>query len=369
MNKKWIVLVASLLMLVVGIPTLAQDGEIKTTWTCPAGFEGQSLNVYNWSTYVAPDTISNFEKLCGVRVTYDVYGGNDELLSRMRQGNPGYDIIVPSDFTLEIMVGEELVQPLDHSLIPNIANLSAQFVDPPFDPGNTYSVVYQWGTMGLGYNFTAVGEEITSWKQFFDYAGPVAWLEAKREMLGFAALVMGIDPNTTDLDEINQLKQFLIEKGGNVSYIAPDEGQELLARGEVHMAVEYMGDIFQIIAACEEDPNCSQDYRYIVPEEGSNIWADNLAIPVGALNVPLAHAFIDYILDPQVGADISNFTAYATPNQAAIDQGLIDEEMLNNPGIYPDEAKLERLFWVAENADVEQAYADAWDEVKIRLGN
>jgi len=154
----------------------------------------------------------------------------------------------------------------------------------------------------------------------------------------------------------------LIQNGQNVTYFHQDDGQAYLERGEVDMVVEYSGDIFQLIADCE-----CEDYAYVIPEEGTNIWTDNLAIPVDAPNPDLAHAFIDYILDPQVGADISNYTAYGTPLKAALDMGLIDPELLNNPGIYPPPETLERLFFIEEVPDAETLYSDAWDEVKTAL--
>ncbi len=340
-----------------------EEGGIRTSWQCPEGFEGQTLSVYNWTTYVAEDTISNFEELCGVSVTYTTFGGNEELLARIRAGNPGFDIIVPSDYVVTIMAAEDLVIPLDKEQIPNFANISDIFLDPPFDPDNAYSAPYQWGTIGIGYNQTNVGEAVTSYQQLFDYDGPVAWFDDARIMLGIGLLMLGYDPNSTSEEEINEARDFLIANGENVVYLHQDDGQAYLERGEVDMTLEYSGDIFQLIADCE-----CEDYAYVIPVEGANIWTDNLTIPVDAPNPDLAHVFIDYILDPQAGADISNYTAYGTPLQAALDMGLIDEVLLNDPGIYPPEETRELLYFAADIPEAETLYTDAWDEVKVTLG-
>lgn len=336
----------------------------ETGWVCPAGFEGQQLNVYNWSTYVAENTISDFEELCGVKVVYDTYPTDDDMLARLRQGNPGYDIVVPTGVTMYLLVAEGLLEQLDQALIPNMANVDPTFLGLPFDPGNDYSMPYQWGTVGIGYDTTRVDGEVTSWHDLFNHDGPVSWLEDYRAMLGIALTLLGFDPNTSSPAEISQARDFLVENGSNVVYIAADDGQELLARGEVDMTIEYSGDIFQIMEDCECDT-----YVYVIPEEGSEFWVDVLAIPVGARNPALAHAYIDYILDPAVGADISNYTAFGTPNLAAIEQSLIDAELLEDPAIYPSSETFARLFMSVEEEALEQIYNDAWDEIKIFIGN
>jgi len=353
-----------LLALMLGAPVMAQDAAEEPValepWVCPEGFVGQTLNVYNWSTYVAEDTISNFEALCGITVVYDTFESNESLLARLRQGNPGYDIVVPTGHTVAQMVAEDLLIPLTADNIPNLTNLSEALADPVYDPGNAYSVPYQWGTTAVGYNTTKI-DEITSWEQVFTYDGPVAWLDEPRMMMGVALRLLGFDANSVNPDEI-AARDFLIENGDNVVYIAADDGQERLASGEVDIAVEYMGDIFQIGADCE-----CEDFGFALPET-AQVWVDNLAIPTGAQNPALAEVFIDYVLDPQVGADIANYTAYASPNQLAIDGGLIDPLYGESPVIYPDETTIERLFTVLTVPDAEQLYNDAWDEVKILIG-
>src|SRR5690606_7364754 len=369
MRKAWFVL---LLCLLAVMPALAQDttetpldvsdADLEP-WTCPEGFEGQTLSVFNWSTYVAEDTISNFEELCGVTVIYDVYESNEAMLARLRQGNPGYDILVPTDYVVEIMIQEELIQPIDLSKIPNFRHVAENLIDTPYDPGNQYSVPYQWGTLGIGYNQTVVGYELKSWKDLFEYEGPVAWLEDPRAMIDIGLMMLGEQPPATDPEMVFAARDALLENGGNVVAIAQDDGQALLERGDVHATIEYSGDIFQIMDSCECD-----DFVYVIPEEGANLWTDNLVIASGAPNPELAHVFIDYILDPRVSADIANYTAYGSPNQTAIDLGYIDEELLSNPAIYPSEEISERLYFSAIlPPEVDQAYADAWDEVKILL--
>ncbi len=362
MRKLFGIGITILLVLALGLPVAAQETAEVEPWVCPEGFSGQTLSVYNWSTYVAEDTISNFEAACGVTVIYDVFDTNESLLASLSQGNPGYDIIVPTDYMVEQMIGLGLLVELDHSLIPNIVNISETFIDPPYDPGNTYSLPYQWGTVGIGYNLTNTGEPITTWEQVFEYDGPVAWLDDPRGTIGNALNILGYDPNSQNPDEIAEARDFLLERGDNVVAIAQDDGQAMLERGEVDITIEYSGDIFQLMADCE-----CEDYGYAIPAEGAQVWTDNLAIPVGAPNIPLAHAFIDYILHPQVGADISNYTAYGTPLAAAIELGLIDEELLNNPGIYPTEETQERLFFVSAVPDAEVEYNDAWDQIKVSL--
>lgn len=364
--RKSLILFVAIAFVVVGLGpqfTNAQDDE-PTSWTCPEGLAGKTLSVFNWSTFIAEDTVPNFEKLCNVKVIYDVFESNEAMLARIRGSNPGYDIVVPTDYTISIMISENLLIPLNHDLIPNLANIGEEFWDSPFDPGNAYSVPYQWGTIGIGYNVNKVKDEVTSWNDLFKHKGPVAWIEDPRAMISFGLILLGYDPNTDDFGEIEEARDFLIDNSRNVKVIAADDGQALLLRGDVDMTIEYSGDIFQIMEECECD-----DFAYVIPEEGSAVYVDGLAIPVGAPEPELAHAFIDYVLDAKVGADISNYTGYASPNQAAIDMGLIDEDYLNNPFIYPNEEIWERLYYNEDNPDTELAFIDAWDEVVIFSGD
>lgn len=366
-----LLLVLALLALMVPI-VAAQDSDDEASdemmeeiepWVCPEGFEGQTLSVFNWSTYIAEDTIPNFEELCGVTVNYDIYESNEVMLARIRQGNPGYDIVVPSGDTVGIMAREELLIPLDKDMIPNAVHLSEDLLDAPFDEGNVYSLPYQWGTVGIGYNVEELGE-ITSWADMFDSSANVAWLDDRRAMFGIALDLLGYDPNSENPDEISEARDYLLERGLNVVSIAADDGQVQLERGDVDLTIEYSGDIIDLTYECECDT-----FAYVIPEEGSNIWIDSLAIPVDAPNPELAMVFIDYILHPQVGADISNFTAYGSPNQTAIDTGLIDSELLEDPAIYPSDEIRETLFFIRPvSAEVEQLYNDAWDELLILLG-
>ncbi len=245
----------------------------------------------------------------------------------------------------------------------NFANITTRFKNPPYDPDNTYTVPYQWGTIGLGYNHDTVGKDLTSWNDMLTSDKKVAWLDEPRPMLGLALKMLGDDPNTSDTTQIEAAGQYLIDHSKNVTAIAPDNGQDLLAAGQADIVVEYSGDIFQVINDCA----CNK-FRYDIPSEGSVIWVDNLAMPRNAKNKALAQVFMDYILTAQPGADISNFTSYATPNQAAIDEGLIDSTSLHNPAIYPDEALQSKLFFVQSSTDLEQKYATVWDKVKKAVG-
>lgn len=311
------------------------------------------LNVYNWTTYIAPDTVENFSSAYGVDVTYDTYGGMDELYAKMLAGNPGYDVIVPADYTVQQMIAADLLEEIDLSKIPNFTQYaSEQFKNPTFDPGNKYCVAYQWGTIAIGYNIAKTGREITSWNDIFapEFAGRVALYNVSRDTLAIGLIMTGKDVNTTNREDLEGAKNWLLERKDAIASFHEDDGQTRLLRGDVDIVMEYSGDIFQAQA---ENP----DIRYVVPVEGALVWTDNLCIPKGAQNIEAAHAFFNYVYDPKVGADISNFTQYASPNQGAIDFGLIPAEVVNNPSIYPtSETKLSGL------VDVGDAQA-IWDEV------
>ncbi len=338
-------------------PTSLAFGQPTTRWVCPNDFSGQELRVWNWDTYIAPNTISDFEDICNVTVDYDLFTSNEEVMAGLQQGSRVYDIVVATDYAVALMIGGGLLQPLNHAAIPNMVNIASTLENPPFDPGNAYSVPYQWGTIGVGYNTTKTGE-ITSWQQVFDYDGPVAWLNDQRIMIDIALKMIGLEPNSTSPEELAAARDFLIAHSSNVLAIADDDGQALLSAGYVDIAVEYSGDIFQILLECE-----CQNFAYAIPVEGALLWTDNLVIPVNAPNPALAHAFIDYILDPRVGADISNYIAFATPNEAAMEYGYIAASMLTNTAIYPSATLRERLFQNSTTPESHALYAEAWEAV------
>ncbi|MCA9914996.1 MAG: spermidine/putrescine ABC transporter substrate-binding protein [Anaerolineae bacterium] len=342
--------------------TAAQESEFETEWVCPEGFAGQTLNVYNWATYIGSETVPTFEELCDVTVNYDTFDTNESLIARLRQGNPGYDVAFPNEYAVTIMIRDELIQPINLENIPNFSNIAEKWQGMDFDPENQYSVPYLWGTMGIGINTERVQEPITSWTQFFEHDGPVSLIADIRSTFPIALTMLGLDPNSTDPAEIEAAYEYLLENSGNV--VAFNDGTvSILELGEVDMAVVYSGDAYELALDCECDT-----YVYVVPEEGSIADISNAVIPVGAQNPALAEVFIDYLLDPAVNAAIINERPYATPNQAAIDSGLIDEALLNNPAVMPDEEALQNLFFLEDVSEVEQVYNDFWDQLRIFAG-
>jgi spermidine/putrescine transport system substrate-binding protein len=360
----WILLAA---LVVSAAPVLAQDADMEA-WTCPEGYEGQTLSIFNWSTYIAEDTIPNFEDACGVTVEYSIFESTEEALAVLREGNPGYDIVVPSDFTVAIMAGEGLLQEIDYSFIPNAEYIDPAFRNTSYDPDDLYSIPYQWGTIGIGYNTEAFPDGITSWEDLFTHDGPVSWIQEARSTISISANILGYDPNTTDEDELEEAAEYLIENGSNVITIAGDDGQALLAAGEVDAAVEYSGDVYQVMYDCE-GADCEGLFAYVIPSEGTVVWSDNMVVPADAPNAELAFVFMDYLLDPQVSADLANYIAYGSPNRASIENGLIDAVLLEDPGIYPDEETYARLFEVKDLPEVEEVINDLWEEISLSVGN
>jgi spermidine/putrescine transport system substrate-binding protein len=360
---KRFVLLFTLLAVLFPVAVFAQETEIEP-YVCPEGYEGQELHIFNWSTYIAENTVPDFEAACGVTVTYDTYESNEDMLARIRQGNPGYDIIFPGSYIVPVMVEEELLIPLDLELIPNLANIFEPFQERNYDPENEYSVPYLISSLGVGYNTEVFPDGITSWDQVWNHDGNVAWIDDPRIMMGIALNILGYDPNTEDLAEIEEARDYLIENGSNVVTVASDDGQDILARGDVDIAIDYSGDVFAMADECECDT-----FDYAIPDEGTNFELDAVAIPVDAPNPELAMVFMNYLLHPQVAADIANYTAYGTPNQVAVEAALVDEEMLANPAIYPSEEVMGRLFLLSDvSPEAEEAYNNAWDELLIMLG-
>jgi spermidine/putrescine transport system substrate-binding protein len=221
-----------------------------------------------------------------------------------------------------------------------------------------HCVPYQWGTTGLGYNIEAVGREIDSWDVMYsgEFAGRISWLSDSRGVLGITLRYLGYNPNTTNPDEIQEALDLLLATKADVVAFAPDTGQILLDQGEVDIAYEYSGDIFQIM---EENENI----RYVIPKEGTVLWTDNMCIPVGAPHPDLAHEFINFILDAQNGADLSNYTAYGTPNAASLP--LIDPELLAEPGIYPSDETKANMFFIESLGEADLLYEEAWTSLGV----
>ena len=291
--------------------------------------EEPKLNFYNWDTYIGETTLADFEARTGIKVRMDLYADNDELFARLRAGNPGYDVIVPTNDFVERMIAADMLMPLDHAAIPNMANIDPAFRDAAFDPGRRHSVPYMWGTMGIGYRKSRCDGVPDSWRWLYDsdrYSGRCALLSEAGTVLGAAFKYMGHPLNTTDPKLIEAAERLIVAQKPHLKLFAPDNGQDLLLSGEVDIAMEWNGDILQAMAK-------DDDIAYVVPREGSILWEDTLAIPKGAPHPGNAHAFINFVLEAEAGAAIARTIRYATPNAAA--KALLPADYTGNPGIFP----------------------------------
>ncbi|MFC3893564.1 PotD/PotF family extracellular solute-binding protein [Lentzea rhizosphaerae] len=315
------------------------------------------LNFYNWTDYIAKDTLPGFQTATGIQVTYDNFSTNDEMEAKIASGSAGYDLVVPSDNFLRRFLRSGLVQPLDHSLLPNLKNLEKRFVEADYDAGNKYSVPWAWGTTGLAYSKSQIGGDVTGFSAYDlpNAQGRSSILDEARDGMALGLLKLGHDPNTTDQKQIDDAVNFLLSLKKKLGQITSDV-IEPLTSGQVRLAQAYSGDAFQAREA-------NEDVGYAIPAEGGLSYVDLLVIPKDAPHAENAHRFIDYVLGAEAGAALSNAVRYGSPNAAA--KPLIDKELLNDPLVYPSEDQLKKLPFTKDlGGDVEAKYADAWTKVK-----
>jgi spermidine/putrescine transport system substrate-binding protein len=246
-----------------------------------------------------------------------LFSNNDELFARLRAGNPGFDVIVHSNEFVTRMSEANMLMPLDRAKIPNFTNLLPEFQDAAFDPGRKYSMPYTWLVLGIGYRKEAMlnGETPNSWRYLFDsdqYAGRIALISESADLVRLCGKYMGLSINNIPDEALTQIEQMLIRQKPRIKKFHGDDGQDLLASGEVDIVLEYNGDIAQLMAA-----EGGEKFDFVVPQEGTLITSDCLCIPAGAPNPDDAHAFINYLLDAKAGAEISKTILYPTPNAAA----------------------------------------------------
>ena len=324
----------------------------------PVALAQQVVNIYNWANYLDEEVLRDFEREYGIRVIYNVFSNNEELHARLRAGATGYDLIFPSDYMAQVLIEEGLLQPIPHEAIPNLVHIDERFLNPPFDPGNQYTVPYFWGTTGIGVNTRYVKEPYDTWGILWDpkYSGRIAMLNDPREVFAVALKRMGASINSRDLAELEAARDLLAQQKPLVLTYDSDNTKNLLVSEEVWLAHGYSGDV---LMAAEENP----DIVYVVPKEGAALWMDVMAIPKGARNVEGALKLINFLLRPDIAARLSESIQYPSPNRSAWE--LISEEVINNPMIYPPQEVFDRLEWLEDLGDFATVVDRLWTEVKV----
>jgi putrescine transport system substrate-binding protein len=335
-----------------------------------------TVHIYNWSDYIGEDTLAEFEAATAIKPLYDVFDSNETLEGKLLAGRSGYDIVVPSNHFLGKQIKAGAFQKLDKAKLPNWNNLDPALLKQleANDPGNQYAVPYLWGTNGIGYNVEKVKavlgvDSIDSWAVLFEPENMaklsqcgVAFLDSADEMIPSVLNYLGLDPNSTNPDDYARAEAKLLAVRPHVTYFHSSKYIGDLANGEICVAAGFSGDILQAADRAEEAGK-GIEIAYSIPKEGGNLWFDMLAIPADAANVEQAHAFIDFLLQPQVIAEVSDYVGYANPNTQA--GALMDQEVRNDPSVYPPQAVLDKLFISAElPVKVQRLMTRSWTKIK-----
>jgi len=324
----------------------------------PSTGEEPKLNFYNWDTYIGETTLDDFKGASGVDVNMSLFATNDELFAKLRAGNPGFDVIVPSNDFVERMIQSDMIIPLDKAQIPNFANVDPTFIDVPYDPQRKYSMPYTWLVLGIGYRKSKVNPAPDSWKVLFDsdqYEGKIALLSEAGDMFRLHGKYLGKSVNELTPADVKAIEAMMIKQKPFVKAFHEDNGQDLLVKGEVDLVLEYNGDIAQKMV---EDP----DIGFVVPKEGSQLNSDTLCIPKDAPHPKNAHAFINYILDGEVGKGITETIQYPTPNMKT--KELMGKEYADNKVIFPPADVIAKSEYARFRADMQPLYEEAFTRVR-----
>jgi spermidine/putrescine-binding protein len=353
--------------------TEAGDGEESASPAaeCEVGQTDGDLSLFNWSEYIDPELISQFESEYGVSVTESFYDSNEAMQPIITAGGSGHDVIVPSDYMVSVLIdaskeGINSIMPLNWEAIPNRANIHPDFASGlPFDPNGEYTAPYQWGTTGLGVNEAEIGEDVPrTWGLIFDPAlveqyglsGKFTILNDPRETLGAALKYHGYSLNSTSEEELATATETIKGARDMAAAFDSDQYDELMGSGDSLVAHGYSGNF---LVQFDESDN-PDDFTYFVPDEGGTRWVDNMAVVNDAPHPCTAHTFINFLLDAENGAALTNWNYYASPNQAA--EEFIDPEVLADPIVYPTDTS--SLEFIADTGNYETNFSDAFIEAK-----
>ncbi len=317
------------------------------------------LNLYIWSAYVSDETLAKFEKETGIRIRYDTYDSNEALLEKMQSGVADYDVIVPSDYMVRVMLHQNLLEKIDLNRLPNFKNLSKRFQNLSYDPNNEHSIPFLWGTTGIGYNKKKVKDPVDSWGILWNpkYKDRILMLEDVRETFGVALKWKGHSINSTNDAELEEAKNLLIQQKPLVKTYSSSNFDEILLSGDVWLAHGWSG---QLAKAADQN----KDLAYAVPKEGSTLWIDNLAVPASAKHKDEVYVFLNFFLDAAIAAEVTNYSGYASPNEAA--KPFIKPHILNDPARYPGEEVLSKCELLMDLGAKTQTLDRMWTEIKSR---
>lgn len=317
----------------------------------------ETLNLYSWADNFDEQVLKDFEAKYGVRVKYDVFSNNEELLAKIKTSGANYDVIQPSDYMVATMVKLGLLEELNKDNIPNIRNVTSQFQNPPYDPGNKYSVVYTWGVTGIAFNKKYVTDNIESWKDLWNpkYKGKVVLLDDSREVLGMGLKKLGFSNSTKDPAQLQAAADDLKSLLPNVLAFDTDNIKQKLISEEAWIGTVWTGDASLI---AKDNPNVD----FVIPKEGGTIWADNYAIPKGSKHKALAEKFINYMLEPEVSKQNYESIGYSDPNEKAYP--LHSQEYRSNRMIFLSNEEMKRTEWLVDVGDMLQQYDKYWTELK-----
>ena len=323
------------------------------------GDKKPTLNVYNWGEYIEPAVIKDFEKEFNVKVNYNTFATNEDMYVSIKKGGTSYDVAFPSDYMIERMIDEDMLEKLDKNNIPNLKNIEERFLDLAYDPDNDYSVPYMWGTFGILYNKNMVDEEVDSWDILWNekYSKKILMLDSQRDSLAVALKKLGYSMNTRNIEELEKAKEELIKQKPLVYAYVGDEVKDMMVAEDAALAVVWSGDAE---AAIWENENLD----YAIPKEGTNLWFDSMVIPKNCKNKELAEKFINFMLRPDIAARNTEYIGYSTPNEKA--QELLPANIVNSKIAYPTDEEMGDVEIFNDPKDIIKVYDEIWLEVKTQ---
>lgn len=329
---------------------------LLTTILASCGEKKPSINVYNWGDYMDKSIFTEFEKEYGIKVKYDEFATNEDLYVKIKQGGSSFDVIFPSDYMIERMVREDLLQKINKENMPNIKNIDDEFMDPDYDKGNQYSIPFMWGTVGIIYNKTMIDEKLDSWEDLWNpkYKDQIIMLKSQRDTIAVALKKLGYSMNTRNIEELEKAKDELIRQKPLVYSYLGDEVKDVMVGGDAAIAVVWSGDAVEMIRQ-------NADLEYVIPKEGTNLWYDAIVIPKSAQNLDGAEKFINFLSRPDIAAKNADYIGYSTPISAA--KELLPEELQNSLVAYPTKDMIANTEVFKDPLDIISEYDRLWTEI------